>query len=323
MRRRVSHARCHRAGLAPLELTLALPLLLMLMALMVLIGTAGAWRVRTNVNSRHAVFRAMYPRTTDDDPRPSNWWPDSARMDYRGGGAAPFSNDPFSEHEVVRGPSVTDFESGNSLRVLIDSLDMTDGMSSGYATVDHEAAMWPRLGVRNNFSRDTVLFAGQTWQYGNMGIPWNWSRRIEYTYDYELSKYNPDAAARTLDVSQMILNYPMRGALAVLDSDDELHDWFYPASDPWHSDDFYPRPPVRCMSLEDLEDPMALREIVLEPLLERIQNVPRRMAQRFYQMYWQQLQILEGMDPRPPDYAQKKAELERKMQQLADFFATL
>jgi hypothetical protein len=314
MRRQTCRIRRRRSGLAPLELTLALPLLLMAMALMVLVGTAGAWRVRTNVNSRQAIFRSMWPRTTDQDPNPQSWWPASASMSYHGGGASPLDSDPFVDHTVVRGPVVTDPETGNLLTVQIDTLDMTDGMSSGRAEVDHEPAMWPQLGARNRFSRETVLFAGQTWQYGNMGIPSNQSRRIEYTYDYELSKYNPQAAARTLAARDAILANPERPALMVLDCDAELRAWYGDYVD------FHPRPGVSCISLDDLEDPIRLRQIVLDPLLDRIERVPERMAQTFLSMYQAQLQALLQSNP---GAAQQIADLQEKIRQLQDFLATL
>lgn len=315
-RRRSRPRDCRRAGLAPLELTLALPLLLMAMALMVVLGAAGAWRVRTDANSRQAIFRAMWPRTTDNDAPPANWWPASAAMSYRRASGSPFDSDPFVDHIVVRGPSVTDPETGNQLTVLIDTLDMTDGLHAGHAEVNHAPAMWPRLGRRSNFSRDTLLFAGQTWQYGNLGLPGNETRRIEYTYDYDLSRYDPEAAGRTTAAANALLSNPDRPALAVLDSDQELHDWFHPGtSNPALYDDFHPRPPSACTS-----DPETLRKLALEPLLERIERVPERMARRFLRMYQEQLQTLrQGGQVAPGTLA----ELETKIRQLQDFLNTL
>jgi len=304
--------RLPRRGLAPLELTLSLPLLLMAMALMVILGAAGAWKLRTQANARQAIFRAIYPRRTDADPNPRNWWPASASMGYQGGGPSPFLSDPYVDHRVARGPTIADPETGNSLRVLDDTLDMTQGMHAGRAAVDHQPAMWPGLGVRNTFRRANVMFAGQTWQYGNMGLGWNEARRVTHLYDYEMSRYNPGAASATNAAAQELRMNPYRDELAVLDRDDELRAHY------GHDVDFHPRPPRMCTN-----DPSVLRQYVLRPLLQQIDNVPRRMAQTFLSMYRQQLADLEALDPPPPDFAQRRAELLRKIDQLEDFLRTV
>ncbi len=301
-----------RRGLAPLELVLTLPLLLMVMALMILLGTAAAWKVRASTNSRQAVLRSIWPRTTDNDRNPSNWWPSSATMRYAGGGPSPFEEDPFSGHEVVRGPTIGSPTSGNSLTVKIDTLDMTDGLRSGVATIDHDPPIWGRLGYRNRFNQRTVVFAGQTWEYGSMGLGSNRSRRIEATYDYELDRYDPEAAGRTYAARGKLLANPYRPQLAVLDRDDELRAWY------GNYIDFHPHPPNLCTN-----DPEVLREEVLPPLLDRIAEVPRSMASTFLNMYRGQLALLDAMDPQPPNAGALRAELEEKIRQLEEFLATL
>lgn len=294
-----------RRGLAPLELTLALPLLLMAMALMVILGAAGAWKIRTLANSRQAILRSIHPRSTDNDPRPANYWPAGSTMQYHGGGPSPFPNDPYAEHRVVRGPTIADPETGLSLNVLIDTLDMRQGMHSGRASVNHDPAMWPRLGVRNAFTRETVMFAGQVWTYGNMGIAHNHVRRILHTYNYSMDRYNPSAAAAVNLARADLLGNPYRADLEVLDHDLELRAFYGDFID------FHPRPRSACSN-----DPVFLRDQVLRPLLQRIDNVPRSMAQTFLRMYRQQLANLDPQTPPPPDLLQK-------IQQLEDFLATL
>ncbi len=300
----------HRRGLSPLELVLTLPLLMMAMALMVIMGAAGSWKIRTVTNSRQAVFRSMWPRTTDNDPKPQNYWPASGQLSYTSGGLTPLYNDPFADHPVVRGPVITDPDTGRSLNVKIRTLDMREGMHSGRASINHNPAMWGRLGVRNRFSRDNIIFAGQTWQYGNMGIPSNRSRRHLYTYDYSMANYNPNAMARVNAAKAALLAYPQRPALMVLDRDAELRAWYGGYID------FHPQP--RGCTL----DPMEYQDIVNQ-LLSAIDGVPRRMGNTFLRMYRDQLNQLENMNPPPPDYAQRKAELERKIKELEDFLRTL
>jgi hypothetical protein len=285
-------------------------LLLMIMALMVIMGSAGAWKVRTSANARQAILRAIYPRTTDGDPDPPNWWPASASMTYHGGGASFLTDDPYVDHYAVRGPYIRDPNTGNALRVLIDTLDMTQGMHSGQADINHSSAMWSRLGVRNDFTGENVIFAGQTWQYGNMGIPSNEHRRVTYTYDYEMSKYDQSAAARTRAAANAIMTNPHRQELMLLDRDAELRAWY------GHNIDFHPQP-GGCT-----RDPDELLRIVRN-LLGRIDNVPMAMATRFRDMYQEQLDELNAMMPPPADLAARRADLQQKIDQLNDFIATL
>ncbi|MFG0335491.1 MAG: hypothetical protein ACF8TS_19195, partial [Maioricimonas sp. JB049] len=175
--------RHRRAGLAPLELVLSLPLLLMLMALMIIIGTAGAWKIRTDANSRQAVFRAMWPRSGANDPKPSNYFPPSTRLAWTSASPSPLGSDPFADYEVVRGPAIGNPLNGSILEVILPTLDITLGLRTGTASIDHELPLWPRLDRRNNFVRDTQIFAGNQWQHNQMGFR-NEARRIPVTYAY-------------------------------------------------------------------------------------------------------------------------------------------
>ncbi len=322
MRRRSPPHRASRSGLAPLELTLALPLLLMLMALMVLIGTAGAWKVRTLANSRQAVFRAMWPRTGAGDPKPANFWPESGALSYGDFDPSVFSTDPYGEHVVVRGPAVTDPSTGYSLSVLIDTLDMTDGLRTGQARIDHDPAMWPALGERNHFRRDTLIFAGNQWQHNEMGFS-NGARRVPHTYNYDLARYDAAATQRMRVAQAQLLNNPNRSALDVLDRDTELRDWYGDPYTPYSQDQYdflsaYPPARRGCTA-----DPVEMLVDIVEPLFAQIQDVPRELAGMFLEMYDEQLQLLEDMDPPPPDYNQQRARLQQLIGQLRQFLGTL
>ena len=56
-----------------LELVLALPILLFIMALIYDYGVVAAWKVRENSVARLAVWQTRWPRTGATDPRPSYW----------------------------------------------------------------------------------------------------------------------------------------------------------------------------------------------------------------------------------------------------------
>jgi hypothetical protein len=63
-----SNSSCGRRGLAPLELTLTLPILVLMMALMINFGVVGVWKVRTQANARYAAWRTITARTGEDNP---------------------------------------------------------------------------------------------------------------------------------------------------------------------------------------------------------------------------------------------------------------
>ena len=66
-----------RRGLAPLELVLSLPILLMVMALMINFGTVACWKVRGLGVSRQCVWGNRWPRSTANFPQPV-FWPQSS-----------------------------------------------------------------------------------------------------------------------------------------------------------------------------------------------------------------------------------------------------
>lgn len=315
-----------RGGLAPVELVLALPMFAMMMALMIVVGAAGAWKVRTLANSRQAAFRAMWPRTGVGDRKPDNWWPQSASMSFGDASPSPFPWDPFASHYVVRGPYVGSPAGGQALRVIDDTLDMTEGLHTGFAEVDREFPVWKKLPRRNHYRRDTHIFSGQQWQHGNMETPPdgdpmpNLYRRIRVTYEYDMARYDPQASARMMNALGAILSNPDRPVLDILDRDDELRTWYGdPYNDPYTTDpDHY--------NAQDRYDWLSVYPPAtfgcdfnlgrrVDDLVERIEDVPRNLAQKFLRMYQDQL----GAVPPPPN----AGDLEEKIQQLQDFIATL
>ncbi len=302
-----------------MELVLSLPFLAMIMCLLIIVGTAGAWKVRTLANSRHAVFRAVWPRTGDSDARPANWWPSSASMRYGGASPSPFTDDPFAAHCVVRGPFVAAPAAGRPLRVIDDTLDMTQGLHTGHARIDRDLPVFRQLPTRNRYRRDTHVFSGQQWQHGNMGIS-NDARRILVTYDYDLAEFADPS--RMLAARDALLGNPDRPALAVLDRDDELRSWYGDPYTPYDFADQYGRlsvyPFAAHCSLEVCACSSDLERHV-DRLLGEIENVPRDLAHLFLRMYQEQLAAAQNMNPPPPNIG----DLQQKIQQLQDFLATL
>ncbi|MCA9071579.1 MAG: hypothetical protein KDA84_21785, partial [Planctomycetaceae bacterium] len=124
----------HRAGLAPLELVLVLPILLFVMALMINLGTGGAWKIRTQINARHSAWRALEHRTGQGDPHPGNW-PDDARLQSNGTSLSPVPFDPYVGHVVARGPVIVDPVTGEFLPVRSGYLDMQPRLVEGEAAI--------------------------------------------------------------------------------------------------------------------------------------------------------------------------------------------
>ena len=93
-----------RRGTAMLELVLALTPLLFIMALMILVGSLGSWRVRNHATARQAAFRSVWPRTTAGDGAPPEWPTRGAGLSTASMTVPLFSTDPFERHLAVRGP---------------------------------------------------------------------------------------------------------------------------------------------------------------------------------------------------------------------------
>jgi hypothetical protein len=158
-RRTSIDSRGRRSGLAPLELVLSIPLLMMILCLIIIAGTAAVWKVRTAVNSREAAFRTV---GRDIDRLVPGHWPGSMAIDRVRQVDLVF--DPFLGHQVVRGPVV------GQLVVDVELLNMISGTHVGSAEIDRDLPVWRRLPYRNHYVRDTPIFSGPTWQHRSMGI---------------------------------------------------------------------------------------------------------------------------------------------------------
>ncbi|MBL8850522.1 MAG: hypothetical protein JNG89_12650 [Planctomycetaceae bacterium] len=255
-----------RRGLAPLELVLSLPLLLMIMAMIIVVGTAGSWKVRTLANSRQAAARGLWPRDGAFDAKPASWWPDSAVMSSGAADPAPFDDDPFTQHAVVRGPVIG--AQGSGLRVNTDMLDVTRGLAAGFSSINRDLPLWRQLPYRNQYQRETQVFSGDQWQFAPMGLGDNDERRVDNLYpDYSLGTYG--GLARTIAAREALLSFagtPPGQRLEILDNDPALN-----------NRDFYPRLPWEICSTD------------LQPLVDSLKGqidlVPCELARAYLQLY--------------------------------------
>ncbi|VAX38329.1 hypothetical protein MNBD_PLANCTO02-2468 [hydrothermal vent metagenome] len=305
-----------RAGLAPLELVLALPLLLFVMALMIIFGTAAAWKVRTHATAREVVWRTLPPRNGYNNPRPSGW-PDSATISQGSSFPSLFPNDPFSNHEVVRGPLVTDPETGFSVPVKRDIIDITKGIKKGHAKIKRDFPLFRGMPPHQyEFRRDHVLTGGSRWQYSSMGFRRNHNQdqRTVALYPMNLGELEPELTQEFLDAAIDILLNPNRPDLAVLDRDEEILFWY------GNKIDFHPKVSGMCST-----DRNAIELTKVLPLIDRIKgklgsnpvsSIAERMARKFKEMYEEELEFLGDSNPT------RKAELEGFINQLSLFLVT-
>jgi hypothetical protein len=294
-RGRVSQLRNRRAGLAPVELVMSLPILMAIMALMVVFGTAACWKLRTEVVSRDATMRARWPRWDYMEPRPEEW-PDSAGMHVRAGDPIPELADPGINSPVIYGPM------SGGIGVNSELLFFGRGVQQGESDIVRKPAMikaYPPY----HFHVDNPVVDGK-FQYRQMGLGGNRVRRIPFIYDF------PDPPAGLTSAYQSsvsaIEGSPTQIPLRPLDNDDEF--LAFRGSAP----DFHPRLQRFC----DM-DVTSVTDGPLQSLLDRVDRLPRRMAMSFIGLYRSELR----RDPPLP--AAMQSDLESKIEQLEAYLKQL
>lgn len=305
-----------RSGLAQLELVLALPLLLFVMALMIIFGTAASWKIRTHATAREAVWRTLPPRNGSKDPHPFGW-PVSAAMSDSNSSPSPFSSDPYYNFEVVRGPLITDPTTGLSAPVNRSLIDMMNGLKKGHADIERQFPILRGMPPHQyGFQKDHVLLGGTRWQYSSMGFRHNHNKdqRTVTLYPMNLSELEPELTIEFFNAALEIILNPNRQDLAVLDRDEEILYWY------GNKIDFHPKVSGMCST-----DRSTIQLTKVLPLIHRIKGKPgpnrvasvaERMARKFKEMYEEELELLGDSNPT------RKAELEEFINQLALFLVT-
>lgn len=317
---------------------MALPIMLFTMGLMLIIGTAGAWKVRTLTNSRQAAWRAFAHRTGNNDDNPPGW-PTSAEMNASSAQPEVISSDPFAGHVVVRGPVVSGTGTGVAIPVDQQLLEMTDGTISGHARIERDYVVLAKMKPgRFDFPRDTHVFDGTRWQIASMGIS-NLSRRILSFYDFDLAMLAPDATQRFLDAALAIYLSPNRTtSLTPLEGGDpEVYELLGQ-----RSPDFQPqiqigseRSTIDALGGRTLlptyceDEPETVRREKINDdgnppnanlLIPRIRRVPQQMKSYYLSVYNRVKSQLEAMEePRPAGVEQMISELEQKIEELNQF----
>ena len=159
-----------RAGLAPLELVLVLPLLMMVAALMLFVANAAVWKLRSHGAAREAAFQQIHPRTGDATTNPPDWRRIEVSTTVQPGPPV-WSIDPFERHALFRGPS------WRTIPINASLLNGSPGMLIGHAQSDIRSEIWPQMRIHYRFQRDVAIFASHQWQYDAMGIGEQGDRR--------------------------------------------------------------------------------------------------------------------------------------------------
>ncbi len=325
-----------RRGLAPVELVLWLPVLLMVMALIVNYANMTSWRLRGEAVARDAVWRARWPRSGNAEPRPStNIWPTSAGMAVHGDTQMSQLNHPDIDQPVVRGPVLQYGDPPRSFQVT-DALDQEKGAVRGVSSIVRELDLLPALGpYRSGEIADRMLTS--QWQCAERGYPNRYRRTLVL---YELPQTAPGLPEAYVRSVIDLLGIPHYYALSVLDRDE---DWrIFHGSYPH----FYPQIAANYGET----DPAVVHERSVLPMIDhygpdgwelgRISLLPRRMTEAYLAMYKGVRQEIEDLEQElisvPPPNAVRRAwilnrlaqlrqiqDLDLKIQQLERDLATL
>jgi len=269
--------RTKRNGLAPLELVLWLPFLLLVMALFVNLGTMTAWRIRGEQVSRDAAWRHRWPRTGDNEPRPpQRVWPQPATMEVAGEGQIDKLADPRIEAPVVRGPMPGGF-------AVNDHLKMDKGAFRGSSEIERDFPLIRNMEAYESGEIQHPLL-DLRFSAAEMGLGSNTVRRTLVLY--EMPKTDPSLPQAFIDAIVDLLDMENWFGLAALDRSPEIQ--YYRGG----SADFHPRvrrnrctldrDDVHEQEIERLCDHYDDRNRVI---LGEISLIPRNMSSYFLNMY--------------------------------------
>ncbi len=276
---------------------MSLPILLLVMALFVVFGTAASWKIRTETVSRGAVWQSRWPRQHSHAALHSlAEWP--ATADQSVAAAAPLAElgDPAIRPPVVSGPLPGGIGVNSSL------LDFRRGVEQGEARITRRPPMMWRMGPYGFDVEDPLL--DDKFQYRQMGLSSNRQRRMPWIYELPAP---PDALALAYRSAVLAIdNAPFTWQLRPLDQDDEFIAFYGRAPD------FHPR----MRRFRSVDVPWVDKNRV-KPLTDRTENLPQRMSGAFIRLYDAQLRT------NPPPSPAAQSVIQQKIDQLKEFQSSL
>jgi len=218
-----------RSGLAPLEMVLSLPVLLLVMGLMILLGWAGIYKVRTQIHAREAGWRVLWRADPRRDPQrlpnsPGFPPPGEMNANLRAGPpllrSQPATLALFDAHPVTRGPVLVDPRSGSQLLVDRNIFEQRDGLIEGNARMQRGfplLAELPPHGYRYNVN---LSWLDNRWQFWQQQLSSNRSRRSLQLFPELAGRWQNltlPQALRFQQVSARLRNDPQRTAMDLLE----------------------------------------------------------------------------------------------------------
>lgn len=310
-----------RSGLAPLELVLALPLMLSVMALIVNFAHASIWKTRSATGARLAMWRDRPMWDAGRDPKPVNYArPDTLLNVYSDARVAEvdgYWNQPAITQLWIKGPIYT--VPNGYLRVRDNRVnEMSEGVSKGQASVRTNYPFLPSTGKVD--LRVTHALLDSAWQYHTMGYAYNDRRRAKGWWELDDSPDWAGLKQAFLDADSQMVNNSQRERLRPLDRDEDLY------REQRFGYDFYP-PTGGCYEERDPQlvqmrfaAPGGLLEQITGNLSSGTRGVCQNMATAYLNMYESELADLMMME-KPS--AAGIAQLELWIAQLKDFLAQL
>ncbi len=322
-----------RRGLSTLEMVLALPILLALMALLINFGTVASWKVRGLAVARHALWSQREGRTGSTFSA-TQYWPQpylAAAPPAVGAGIRGWTATSLNSLEqlhgarlpVARGPSVGDGVPPPAQPFLVnqDLLDPARSILEGHATVARDYPLLKRLGPYRLRAAGQLL--NGPWTFPALGAQDNDDFRAPDLFTVPATP-DPSYAQRYIQAVARIYYASFQADLWPLDRDDEFVYWkqrfpLVPAIQ-GRGHDFIGRF-AWLGSFCDL-DPLGVESRVAL-LVDRIRGTNgqtsvaenmRREFKGFFEDVKQELEnLLNATPPPPPDV---RAQLQREIQAL-------
>jgi hypothetical protein len=170
-------SRRRRTGLAPMELVLVFPVLMMMAGLFLFVSNAAVWKLRSHGAAREAAFQQVHPRLGEVTTPSPEWRRADVSYSVQPGPPV-WSSDPFEAHTLFRGP---DWQGAPINPALLDG---SQGIIIGRSNSDITSRLWPAMGIHYRYQRDVYLLAGNQWQYESMGVG-HGSRRSLVLFDLQ------------------------------------------------------------------------------------------------------------------------------------------
>lgn len=284
-----------RSGLAPVEMAISLPFLMLFMATIIAFGYAASWKIRSEVVARNVGWRGKSPRWAHFNARAVEWPEPASFGRYVDEPLRNLNEDGVTKAPIIVGPLP-------QVNVNSNTLDLTRDVVIGNAQITRTPPVLPRLG---EISFDTEHpFLEDQFTHSEMGIS-NYSRRIPIIYETDLD-FILDSASILVAVAA-IENNPFRFLLSALEDDVEFIAWYGSAPD------FHPRISTRNYQL----DRDWVRRNRVERLLTSIDRLPQTMVSATISLYRTQLNAV------PPLSDAAQGQLERKIEELEHYLDRL